>query len=453
MGTMQSDMGPTRSTSTGSTEGTSADDSSDDSPSRDGSSTGPVRPPTKADVRRWQDLLGSEREAAILYDSLADAETGERAEILRELAEVERKHAAHWEGRLVEAGASVPPPGRASLRTRALGTAARRLSLDAVLPMIERAERSDAGMYDADPDAAAGMADDERGHARTLAALRNGGNGDTSALPGAPAKPDSVASQAGPGAPVLDGGRRLDVSSAGGVVGRIDRRETWHRSDRSGALRAAIFGVSDGLVSNTALVMGFAGSGASRSAVLLAGTAGLLAGSFSMAAGEYVSMSGQREMFQREIALEAMELEEKPEEELEELVLLYRAKGLPVDQARLIAERIMTDKEVALDTLAREELGLNPDELGSPWTAAVSSLLAFAVGALVVVLPYLFAGGTRAFVAAVVLAVAAMAGVGAGIGVLNGRSAMRGALRQVTAGVLAAGVTFVVGYLIGTQTG
>jgi vacuolar iron transporter family protein len=211
--------------------------------------------------------------------------------------------------------------------------------------------------------------------------------------------------------------------------------------------------VSDGLVSNTALVMGFAGSGASRSTVLLAGVAGLLAGSFSMAAGEYVSMSGQREMFEREISLEARELDEKPEEELEELVLIYRAKGMPPKQAREVAESIMRDRDVALDTLAREELGLDPDALGSPWSAAFSSLLAFAVGAFVVVVPYLVTGGTAAFVAAVVLALLGMTAIGAGIGLLNGRSPVRSALRQVVVGVLAAGVTYGVGALIGIRAG
>jgi VIT1/CCC1 family predicted Fe2+/Mn2+ transporter len=369
-----------------------------------------------ASVRKWRDLLASEREAAALYDRLADAAHGERADILRELATVERRHAAHWEARLRDAGQLVPSPSAPGLRTRLLVTAARRLSLDAVLPVIERAEKSDAGLYDGDPDAAVGMAADERGHARALAAMRRGGQA-----------PD--------------------------LRGRIAARERWHRGDRSGALRAAIFGVSDGLVSNTSLVMGFAGSGAPRSAVLLAGVAGLLAGSFSMAAGEYVSMSGQREMFEREIALEAAELREKPEEELEELVLIYRAKGMPTAQAREVATRIMSDRNVALDTLAREELGLNPDELGSPWSAAVSSLLAFAVGAFVVVLPYLVTGGTGAFVAAIVLALLALTAVGATIGVLNGRSPVRGALRQLVVGVLAAGVTFGVGALIGVRTG
>lgn len=385
-------------------------------------------------AKRWREMLASEREAAALYHGLAEAEAGERAEILRELAAVELRHAAHWEDKLREAGLEVPEPRGPGMRTRLLSTAARRVSLDAVLPVIERAERGDAGLYDGDPDAAPGMADDERGHAEALAGLRGG--------------------RAGVGGTGGSGGTGGTAGSAGSghqvdAQGRIARREQWHRGDRSGALRAAIFGISDGLVSNTALVMGFAGSGASRSAVLLAGVAGLLAGSFSMAAGEYVSMSGQREMFEREIALEAAEIEERPEEELEELVLLYRAKGLPAEQARRMAEQIMSDRSVALDTLAREELGLDPEALGSPWAAAFSSLLAFAIGAFVVVIPYLFGGGTAAFVGAVVLALVAMVVVGAGIGLAGGRSAVRSAARQVAAGSLAAAVTYGVGHLVG----
>lgn len=364
-------------------------------------------------VKRWRDMLASERDAAALYTRLADAETGERRDIFRELAAIELKHAAHWEGKLRDAGADVPAPRGPSLRTRLLGQAASRLSVHSVLPLIERAERADAGMYDADPDAAPGMAADERGHARTLAHLMDGGRPDPSA--------------------------------------QVRRREPWHRGDRSGALRAGVFGISDGLVSNTALVMGFAGSGVSRTVTLLAGVAGLLAGSFSMAAGEYVSMSSQREMYQREIALEEAELTEKPEEEHAELVLIYRAKGLSRPEAEKLADKIMADRSVALDTLAREELGLDPDELGSPWGAALSSLLAFAIGALVVVVPYLAGSGTAALVAAIILALAAMFAVGASIGAMNGRNPVRSGLRQVLAGTLAAAVTFGVGHLIGAH--
>jgi VIT1/CCC1 family predicted Fe2+/Mn2+ transporter len=210
-----------------------------------------------------------------------------------------------------------------------------------------------------------------------------------------------------------------------------------------------VFGVSDGLVSNTALVMGVAGSGTAHQIILLSGIAGLLAGSFSMAAGEYVSMASQREMYQREISLEAQELEEKPQEERDELVLLYRAKGLPRPDAERLADQIMTDRKVALDTLTREELGLDPDELGSPLAAAVSSLLTFGIGALVVIIPYFIGSGTAALIAAIVLAAAALVAVGAGIGVLNGRSPIRSALRQLVLGGGAALVTFGIGHLIG----
>ena len=364
-------------------------------------------------IRRWRALLASERDAALLYSRLADTETGERREIFHELADIERKHAAHWEGKLRAAGAEVPPPGRPSLRTRLIGVAAKQLSTGTVLPLIERAERADASVYDEDPDAAPGMAADERGHAKIIGRLIEGG------------RPDPRT--------------------------QIGRQEPWHRGDRSGALRAGVFGVSDGLVSNTALVMGFAGSGSSRTVTLLAGIAGLLAGSFSMAAGEYISMSSQREMYEREISLEATELAEKPDEERAELVLIYRAKGLDRADAEHMADRIMTDRSVALDTLAREELGLNPDALGSPWGAAVSSLLAFAIGAFVVVLPYLIGGGTAALLTAIGLAVAALFAVGATIGAVNGRPVLRSGLRQVIVGTLAAGVTFGVGHLIGTS--
>jgi VIT1/CCC1 family predicted Fe2+/Mn2+ transporter len=372
-----------------------------------------MRSDTRAPAGRWRDLLAAERDAAELYSRLADAETGERAQIFRDLASIERGHAAHWESRLRSAGAAVPAPGRPGLRTRLLSAAAGRLSVQAVLPLIERAERADAGVYDNEPDALPGMAADERSHARTLARLVDGG------------KPDPAR--------------------------QIARREPWHRGDRSGALRATVFGVSDGLVSNTALVMGFAGSGISHTVTLLAGVAGLLAGSFSMAAGEYISMSSQREMSQREIALEQAELEEKPEEERAELALIYRAKGLDRPDAERLADTIMADREVALDTMAREELGLDPGQLGSPWVAAVSSLLSFAAGAFVVVLPYLIGSGTAALGAAVGLALVAMFAVGATIGTLNGRSAIRMGLRQVLVGALAAAVTFGVGHVIGAH--
>jgi VIT1/CCC1 family predicted Fe2+/Mn2+ transporter len=233
----------------------------------------------------------------------------------------------------------------------------------------------------------------------------------------------------------------------------LNKAEPWHRTDKSGALRAAIFGVSDGLVSNTALVMGFAGSGVGGGTVLFAGLAGLLAGAFSMAAGEYVSVASQTDLFRRELAIEARELQEKPEEEQRELELLYRAKGLDAQTARTTAAKIMADPETALDTLAREELGLDPDDLGDPKRVAASSFAAFAVGAAVPVIPYVFLTGTAALTLAVTLAVLALIVVGGTVGRLSGLGVVRSALRQVLVGGGAAAITYVLGRLVGTGLG
>jgi VIT1/CCC1 family predicted Fe2+/Mn2+ transporter len=196
--------------------------------------------------------------------------------------------------------------------------------------------------------------------------------------------------------------------------------------------------------------MGFAGSGVARTTILLAGLAGLISGAFSMAVGEYISMRSQREAYEREIALEAEELGEDPEAEAEELALIYRAKGLDAEEAQRIATTIMKDRDTALETMAREELGLDPDELGSPWSAALSSLIAFALGAVVVVLPYLFGGaGTATLVTAIVLAATALFAVGAVLGLLNGRAPLRSGARQLLIGGGAALVVYFVGHAIG----
>ncbi|MEY2989421.1 MAG: hypothetical protein RLZZ163_337, partial [Actinomycetota bacterium] len=187
--------------------------------------------------------------------------------------------------------------------------------------------------------------------------------------------------------------------------------------------------------------------------VLFAGLAGLLAGAFSMAAGEYVSMASQRDLFKREIDLERRELIEKPEEERLELELIYRAKGLSKEQAKEISTQIMSDPETALDTLAREELGLDPDELGSAWKAAISSFIAFAIGASVVVIPYALLSGLPAFILAIVLALLGMIVVGGTVGWLSGRGIVFSAARQTLWGVGAAAVTYVVGSLVGVNVG
>ena len=386
------------------------------------------------DPKRFLRYLEAERNAAMLYRTLAETTQGERREALLELADIEDEHALHWEHKLTEYGVAIPP-APTSLRPddAALVARARAASMDEVLARLEEAEGEDAGMYDEEPEALATMPSDEREHAATFRRLRTGHS---------PA-----------GSPADDASEIIHPEPTLGVGGEIDFGEKWHRADTSGKWRAAIFGISDGLVSNTALVMGFAGSGIDRSVVLFAGIAGLLAGAFSMAAGEYVSMASQRDLFRREIDLEARELAEKPEEEQRELELIYRAKGLDRETAKATAARIMSDPETALDTLVREELGLNPDELGSPIKAALFSFIAFAIGAFVVVVPYLFTGGNLALVIAIALAGMAMLIVGGAVGRYSGRGIVHGAMRQLIVGTIAAGVTFAIGRLIGALTG
>jgi vacuolar iron transporter family protein len=230
------------------------------------------------------------------------------------------------------------------------------------------------------------------------------------------------------------------------------RDERWHRTvGQSGTLRAAVFGINDGLVSNLALVMGFAGATTDNQIIVLAGVAGLLAGAFSMAAGEYVSMQSQKELFQRQIELEREELRFMPEKETEELAALYRAKGLSEDEAELVATRLMQDPEHALDTKIREELGLDPDELGSPWGAGIYSFVSFGLGALVPLVPFLVTEGLVAIVTSVTLALAALFIVGAMVSLLTGRGLLFSGLRQVAIGGAAALITFVVGSILGVS--
>ena len=375
------------------------------------------------DPRRFLRYLDAERNASLLYRALAESTDGDQREALLELADVEDKHAQHWVDKLTAYGVEIPPaPTVLNADDEQLVRRARSLGLVSVLDNLEQNEGADAGMYDDEPEALPTMPSDEREHADVFRALKGG-------------EPERFPHR--------------ERSTKGA--------EPWHRTDKSGSVRAAVFGVSDGLVSNTALVMGFAGASLAgaieNSVVLFAGLAGLLAGAFSMAAGEYVSMASQRDLFKREIDLERQELLEKPEEERLELELIYRAKGLPREQARAVADQIMKNPEIALDTLAREELGLDPNELGSAWKAAVSSFLAFAIGASVVVVPYALFAGMTAFVLAVVLALVSLIVVGGLVGYQSGRGVAFSAGRQVLWGVGAAAVTYLVGSLVGVNVG
>ena len=370
-------------------------------------------------VKRWQANLGAEIDGIEIYRLLAAAEgDAKRRGIFEELAAVEEHHACVFREKLLEAG--VQPKERGpGLRVRLIGLGARWFGVNAVLPIVRSMEAGAYSAYMAQDEAAQALAPDEREHRKTMSRLERG---------------------------------EVEPSQA------ITSRESWHRGGGGGTLRASVFGVSDGLVSNASLVMGFSGAQAKGDVVLLAGVAGLLAGAFSMAAGEYVSMRAQRELFERQIELEREELEANPEEEAKELALIYRAKGLSTEQAEATAAQLMADPEIALNTLVREELGLDPASLGSPWGAAIGSFLAFAAGAAVPVVPFLFAPAGETISAGYVVMSAALSGlalfgVGASLSLFTGRSALMSGLRQVGLGAVAAALTFGIGRVIGVSTG
>jgi VIT1/CCC1 family predicted Fe2+/Mn2+ transporter len=385
------------------------------------------RPPkaTPADIRRFQANLDDEIDGIAIYRMLAEAEKDpERKRIFQELGEVEIDHANVWRRKLLEAG--VEPKERGpSARIRIYGWLARRLGPRSVLPLVRSMEAGAYGAYMAQGETGRALAPDERHHRKMMSKLERG-------------------------TPIA--GDAIEPTEA------IAARETWHRRGGGGTLRASVFGVSDGLVSNVSLVMGFAGAQTQGDVVLLAGVAGLLAGAFSMGAGEYVSMRAQKELFERQIELEREELESAPEEELRELTLIYQAKGLSRDEAEQTARRLMEDQQVALNTLVKEELGLDPAELGSPWGAAIGSFAAFAVGALVPVIPFFFAPAAEEIDAVYVIASAALAAsalfaVGAALSLFTGRSPLWSGLRQLGLGAAAAALTYVLGRVIGVSTG
>ena len=234
---------------------------------------------------------------------------------------------------------------------------------------------------------------------------------------------------------------------------RTVAHEEEHRDLTGGAQRAAVFGISDGLVTNVSVILGFAGAHPAGSLVRLAGVAGMVAGAFSMAAGEYVSMQAQRELFERELAVERRALAEEPELERAELIGIYRSKGIDEELASELASVMMRNPELALETHAREELGVDPSAIGSPWRASAISLVTFAFGALLPLLPWFFIAGNAAIVWSIVIGVIASLAVGAMLGHFTGRSRWFSALRQLGVAALAASVTYGVGRAVGSSGG
>ena len=370
----------------------------------------------KADIARFRDNLQDEVEGSALYAALASAEADPvRKDLFLQLSQAEAGHAQFWRDKLAAAGihdAKIAP----SFRTRLMMRLAKRFGPRFVLPTIAAAEVVGQSRYAAQPDAQ-GLAADERGHAVVLNAA-------------------------------VQGGAALTQATGADIA----RAERWHRGTSGNDLRAAVLGANDGLVSNFCLIMGIAGAGAANSVILLTGFAGLLAGACSMALGEWLSVTNSRELAEAQIAREREELEQTPEAEQKELALIFQAKGLEKMEAQRVAAQIMANKETALDTLVREELGIDPAELGgNPWSAAGISFLLFAAGAIVSLLPFLFLKGMPAVGASVALCALALFAIGVVTSLFNGRSPWFSAARQVVVGCAAAAVTYGAGALLGVS--
>ena len=374
--------------------------------------------PPRTDVARFRTNRQEEIDSAAIYAAIAKMEANEKlAEVYRRLAASEEVHVGFWEGKLRAAGARVPPR-RPSLRSRVIVWLSRRFGSQSVIPMLAMKEQAGRHDYDDQPDALAeNLPAVESSHARLLSTISHArGSG-----------------------------------MEGGLLARLEGR---HRAVGGNALRAAVLGANDGLVSVLSLVMGVAGAHSSNHAILVAGLAGTLAGACAMAMGEWLSVQSARELAMRQIAIERDELLEAPEEEAQELSLIYQAKGLGREEADVLAAKLMGDRDHALDTLTREELGLDPEELGgSAWEAAVTSFFLFFAGAIAPVAPFVLLSGQAAVIGSLAASGAALFLTGATITLMTGRGVLFSGMRQLLIGMGAAAVTFGIGRLIGVTVG
>ncbi len=357
-----------------------------------------ISQPSAADLRRWRRHLANERAEAAVYRDLAEKHTGEERDILYAIAAAEERHEQHWLNLL---GDRVGPPGRADLGTRTLAFLARHFGSVFVLALVQRFEAR--ASYDDDADATPTMAADEQIHEEVIRALASRG-----------------------------------------------------RDRLSGSFRAAVFGANDGLVSNLALILGVAASGVSSHTVLVTGLAGLLAGALSMGAGEYVSVSSQRELLEASApSPHVVGAVTRLDVNANELELVYRARGMSAEEARLHAAEVLRDVRAAADRHGPADGGAERHEaIGTGLKAAVSSFLFFAGGALIPVLPFLFGmTGMPAIAAAAVLVGVALLVTGVIVGLLSGAPPMRRALRQLLIGYGAAAITYLLGLLVGGGIG
>ncbi len=331
----------------------------------------------------WREEMSS----AYLYRRLAAREDGSRKSLFLELATAAERQAGLWSQKMTGAGNALPAMFTPGMRTRIVGWLIQRFDPRAIKPILAATKVRGLSVY----------LDEAPGHAM-------------------PEHVDEV------------GGRHRGIAHGGN-------------------LRAAVFGVNDGLVSNAGLILGVVGAGSEPKIVLLSGVAGLLAGAFSMAAGEYISVRSQREMYEYQIGLEREEFALYPHEETAELALIYAARGMPEAEANRLAASMTSDPQRALDALAREELGLNIDQLGLPWGAAVASFLSFAGGAVIPLLPFLFGSGKLIW--SIGLAGVALFAVGCALSLFTGRSALASGLRMLLIGACAGIATYLIGSLLG----
>jgi VIT1/CCC1 family predicted Fe2+/Mn2+ transporter len=345
-------------------------------------------------ARHYRSNLRIERDNAALYDHLSELASDPRLRrAYRRIADGERANATFWEDQLKHMGVEVPP-ARLGVRVKVLTWFARRFGTEFVMPTVVRLEHADHLPTPVD----------REGHRDHFLE---------------------------PHAPSMRNGR--------------------HRTQSGNTLRAAVLGANDGLVSNGSLVMGMAGAAAGNHAIVLAGFAGLVAGACSMALGEWLSVNSSREFYQAQIAARAERLAVSPEDGKRSLAGIYRQKGMDAKTADELAEQIAERPRNALDTLVREDLGIDPDELGgSAYGAAISSFCLFALGALFPVAPYLFLKDHTAFVASIASTLVGLVLIGMGTALFTGRGMVFSIARQLGITVAAAGITYVVGHALGT---
>ncbi len=367
------------------------------------------------DIKRYRANLRDELDGARLYTQIASAEPDPiRRDLFLQLAQAEAQHAELWRKKLAAAGVA-EEPYLPSFRTRLLGRLARRFGPAFVMPTIAAAEFSDRNKYASQADAHS-ISAEERGHAKVVQEIARA------------TAPHTVTGS--------------DVA----------RAEPWHRGASGNNLRAAVLGANDGLVSNFCLIMGVAGAGTGNRTILLTGLAGLVAGACSMALGEWLSVTNARELARTQISKEAQEIEQTPEAEQHELALIYQAKGLQKADAQRIAAELMSNQKAALDTLAREELGIDPAELGgNPVSAAGTSFALFSAGAIFPVIPFVWMRAVPAMVTSIVVSAVALCAVGLLTSLFNGRSPWFSAARQVIFGCAAAAATYGLGTLLGVS--